>query len=92
MFVTRQPRLMPFHANAITFPYMLILLRVDENYQVQVSVDAAHHVIIQIQTDHADKEDSQCLPSLLNKSKLVTSTKFLMAVIRGNTVQYWFSL
>ncbi len=34
----------------------------------QVSVDAAHHVITQIQTDHADKKDSQCLPSLLNNT------------------------
>ena len=34
----------------------------------QVSVDTAHHVITQIQTDHADKKDSQCLPSLLNNT------------------------
>ena len=38
------------------------------NYSAQVSVDAAHHVITQIQTDHADKKDSQCLPSLLNNT------------------------
>jgi len=38
------------------------------NYTAQVSVDAAHHVITQIQTDHADKKDSQCLPSLLNNT------------------------
>ncbi|HEU5166633.1 MAG TPA: IS1182 family transposase, partial [Chitinophagaceae bacterium] len=38
------------------------------NYTVQVSVDAAHHVITQIQTDHADKKDSQCLPALLNNT------------------------
>jgi hypothetical protein len=38
------------------------------NYQAQVSVDTAHHVITQIQTDHADKKDSQCLPSLLNNT------------------------
>jgi transposase len=38
------------------------------NYAAQVSVDAAHHVITQIQTDHADKKDSQCLPSLLNNT------------------------
>jgi len=38
------------------------------NYAAQVSVDAAHHVIMQIQTDHADKKDSQCLPSLLNNT------------------------
>jgi hypothetical protein len=33
-----------------------------------VSVDTAHHVITEIQTDHADKRDSQCLPSLLNNT------------------------
>jgi transposase len=38
------------------------------NYLAQVSVDTAHHVITQIQTDHADKKDSQCLPSLLNNT------------------------
>lgn len=38
------------------------------NYTAQASVDAAHHVITQIQTDHADKKDSQCLPSLLNNT------------------------
>ena len=38
------------------------------NYAAQVSVDAAHHVITQIQTDHADKKDSQCLPSLLKNT------------------------
>jgi transposase len=38
------------------------------NYTAQVSVDTAHHVITQIQTDHADKRDSQCLPSLLNNT------------------------
>ena len=38
------------------------------NYTAQVSVDAAHHVITQIQTDHADKKDSQCLPSLVNNT------------------------
>ncbi|HEY8734571.1 MAG TPA: IS1182 family transposase [Puia sp.] len=38
------------------------------NYLAQVSVDAAHHVITQIQTDHADKKDSQCLPSLLTNT------------------------
>jgi len=35
------------------------------NYTAQVSVDTAHHVITQIQTDYADKRDAQCLPSLL---------------------------
>ena len=38
------------------------------NYQAQVSVDTAHHVITQIQTDYADKKDSQCLPSLLKNT------------------------
>ncbi|MFN2440063.1 MAG: IS1182 family transposase [Chitinophagaceae bacterium] len=38
------------------------------NYTAQVSVDAAHHVITQIQTDYADKKDSQCLPSLVNNA------------------------
>jgi transposase len=38
------------------------------NYLAQVSVDAAHHVITHIQTDHADKKDSQCLPSLLSNT------------------------
>jgi transposase len=38
------------------------------NYTAQVSVDTAHHVITQIQTDHADKRDSQCMPSLVNNT------------------------
>lgn len=38
------------------------------NYHSQISVDAAHHVITQIQSDHADKKDSQCLPSLLTNT------------------------
>lgn len=38
------------------------------NYAAQVSVDAAHHVITQIQTDYADKKDSQCLASLLQNT------------------------
>lgn len=38
------------------------------NYLAQVSVDTAHHVITQIQAAHADKKDSQCLPSLLNNT------------------------
>jgi transposase len=38
------------------------------NYTAQVSVDTAHHVITHIQTDYADKRDSQCLPSLLNNT------------------------
>jgi len=35
------------------------------NYLAQVSVDTANHVITQIQSDFADKKDSQCLPSLV---------------------------
>lgn len=38
------------------------------NYAAQVSVDTAHHVITHIQTDYADKRDSQCLPSLVNNT------------------------
>ena len=38
------------------------------NYTAQVSVDTAHHVITQIQTDYADKKDSQCLPSLVSNT------------------------
>ena len=38
------------------------------NYTAQVSVDTAHHVITQIQTDYADKKDSQCLPSLVKNT------------------------
>ena len=38
------------------------------NYTAQVSVDTAHHVITQIQTDYADKRDSQCLPSLISST------------------------
>jgi transposase len=38
------------------------------NYLSQVSVDAAHHVITCIQSDYADKKDSQCLPSLLRNT------------------------
>ena len=38
------------------------------NYTAQVSVDTVYHVITQIQTDHADKRDSQCLPSLLTNT------------------------
>ena len=38
------------------------------NYTAQVSVDTAHHVITHIQTDHADKRDSQCLPALLSNT------------------------
>lgn len=38
------------------------------NYLAQVSVDTAHHVITQIQSDHASKKDSQCLASLLTNT------------------------
>jgi len=38
------------------------------NYLAQVSVDTAHHVITQIQSDYANKKDSQCLPSLLKNT------------------------
>jgi transposase len=36
------------------------------NYLAQVSVDTEDHVITHIQSDHADKKDSQCMPSQLN--------------------------
>jgi transposase len=38
------------------------------NYHAQVAVDTAHHVITQIQADHASKKDSQCLSSLLQNT------------------------
>jgi transposase len=38
------------------------------NYLAQVSVDTAHHVITQIQSDYANRKDSQCLPSLLKNT------------------------
>ncbi len=38
------------------------------NYLAQVSVDTANHVITNIQSDYADKKDSQCLPSLLENT------------------------
>ena len=38
------------------------------NYLAQVSVDTANHVITQIQSDLADKKDSQCLASLLHNT------------------------
>lgn len=38
------------------------------NYAAQVSVDASHHVITCIQSDYADKKDSQCLPALLRNT------------------------
>jgi transposase len=38
------------------------------NFLAQVSVDTANHVITQIQSDFADKKDSQCLPSLVHNT------------------------
>jgi transposase len=38
------------------------------NYLGQVSVDTASHVITHIQADHADRKDSQCLPSLVTNT------------------------
>ena len=38
------------------------------NYHAQVAVDTAHHVVTQIQSDYANKKDSQCLPSLLKNT------------------------
>ena len=38
------------------------------NYPAQIGVDAAHHVITQIQSDHADKKDCQYRPSLLTNT------------------------
>lgn len=38
------------------------------NYLAQISVDTAHHVVTQIQSDYANKKDSQCLPSLLKNT------------------------
>src|SRR4029079_14248715 len=38
------------------------------NYHAQVAVDTAQHVITPIQADHANKKDSQCLPSLLRNT------------------------
>jgi transposase len=38
------------------------------NYLAQVAVDTAHHVITQIQSDYANKKDSQCLASLLKNT------------------------
>lgn len=38
------------------------------NYLAQVSVDTDHHVITHIQSDYANKKDSQCLPALLENT------------------------
>jgi transposase len=38
------------------------------NYHAQVAVDTAHHIITQIQSDYANKKDSQCLASLLKNT------------------------
>lgn len=38
------------------------------NYHAQVAVDTAHHVITQIESHHAGKRDSQCLPSIIKNT------------------------
>lgn len=38
------------------------------NYYGQIAVDDAHHVITGAMADHADKRDSQCLPSILGQT------------------------
>ena len=38
------------------------------NYLAQVAVDTAHYVITQIQSDYANKKDSQCLSALLKNT------------------------
>ena len=38
------------------------------NFHAQVAVDTAHHVITQVQSDFANKKDSQCLGSLLENT------------------------
>jgi hypothetical protein len=38
------------------------------NYLSQVSVDSSHHVITHVQSDYADRKDSQCMPSLLRNT------------------------
>lgn len=38
------------------------------NYAAQVSVDTASHVITAIEAHHADRKDSQCLPSILDRA------------------------
>lgn len=48
------------------------------NYTAQISVDTAHHVITHIQTDHADKRDSQCLPSLVNNTVSILKEQGLL--------------
>lgn len=39
------------------------------NYLAQTSVDTQHHVITYIEAYHADKKDSQCLPSIIKGLK-----------------------
>ena len=39
------------------------------NYLAQTSVDTAHHVITHIEGYHADKKDSQCLPTVIKGIK-----------------------
>ncbi|WP_281991525.1 hypothetical protein [Aquimarina aggregata] len=37
------------------------------NYHSQLSVDAAHHIIMDINAYHADKKDSQCLENIVER-------------------------
>lgn len=39
------------------------------NYLAQTCVDTEHHVITHIEAYHADKKDSQCLPSIIKELK-----------------------
>lgn len=39
------------------------------NYLAQTSVDTAHHVITYIESHHADKKDSQCVPAIIEGIK-----------------------
>ena len=39
------------------------------NYLAQTSVDTAHHVITYIESYHADKKDSQCMPAIIEGIK-----------------------
>jgi transposase len=38
------------------------------NYLGQLATDTAHHVITNIEAHHADKKDSQCMPSVINNT------------------------
>jgi transposase len=48
------------------------------NYLAQTSVDTAHHVITLIEAHHADKKDSQCVPSLIEGLKENLNTEGLI--------------